>query len=462
MSVPETGIRILLADDEPHLGAILEQFLTARGFAVTTVRDGKAALDALRAAPYDVALLDVVMPEMDGLEVLRRVREESTPPEILIITGNGTVETALAALRLGAYDVLTKPYRMAEIEAVIRRAWEKRLLVRENQRLRARLAMQGAEHTSTAFVTQYAPLRAMLTSLESLRAGDAPAIIWGDVGVGKRAFARWLNDGRGANAPFGEVNAAHEPASILDRLFGTEAAGATPVVHVGAIEAAAGGTLLLRATARLDHATQRTIADAVARGWFVRQGGTQPVPLECRVVVALIRDPDTLVREGALDAEATHVFSSIRVALPTLAERAVDIPLLAHAALTRISPDKTLSPEAVAWLESQAWPSNVRSLAECVQRAAHASTAQTLSAADLAAAIGGEPVARAAMTSMALITPPAGRSLAEVERDYIADTLQSVGWHQGRAAEALGISPKTLYRKIREFGFVRPSGRTLR
>ncbi|MBY0489862.1 MAG: sigma-54 dependent transcriptional regulator [Gemmatimonadaceae bacterium] len=473
MTTPRTGIRVLLADDEPHLGAILEQFLTARGFAVTAVRDGRAALDALRTAPFDVALLDVVMPEMDGLEVLRRVREESTPPEILIITGNGTVETALAALRLGAYDVLSKPYRMAEIEAVIRRAWEKRMLVRENHRLRARLAIDTS--AAPAFVTQYAPLRAVLATLEPLRADDAPVLVWGEAGVGKRAFARWLHDGRGADAAWIECNAAVDTPGALARLLGTEVPGAEPVVQVGALEAAAGGTLFVRAFARLDHAAQRQIAEAVARGWFVRQGGTQPVPLECRVVVALMRDPDVLVAEGGLDAEAAHTLSAVRVVLPPLRERAVDVPLLATAALPS---GRTLSADAIAWLESRDWPGNVRALVDSVRRAAQLTTAAEVTAADLTAAESGaardaRPGARAddrAASPAAAVTTasgtsgtgPAPRTLEAVERAYIADTLQAVGWHQGRAAEALGISPKTLYRKIREYGFVRPSGRTLR
>lgn len=463
MNAPHTDIRVLLADDEPHLGAILEQFLTARGFAVTAVRDGRAALEALRAAPFDVALLDVVMPEMDGLEVLRRVREESTPPEILIITGNGTVETALAALRLGAYDVLSKPYRMAEIDAVVRRAWEKRVLVRDNHRLRARLAAQSAP-TRDAFVTQYAPLRAVLTTLEATRHSEAPVLIWGEAGVGKRALARWLHEGRSADAPWVEINAAVDAHSVMARLFGTEVPGAEPAVTVGALEAAAGGTLLLRAFARLDHAAQRAVADAVTRGWFVRQGGTQPVPLECRVMLALMRDPAALIAEGSLDADAAHTLSAVQVALPPLRERAVDIPLLATAALP---PGRALSSEAIGWLESQDWPGNVRALVECVRagaaRGANADVSADVTAADLAATTVASSTARAS-TDASGSEPAAstGRTLEAVERAYIEATLQAVGWHQGRAADALGISPKTLYRKIREYGFVRPSGRTLR
>src|SRR5687768_6429484 len=119
-------IKVLIAEDEEHLGNILQHFLTGRGYQVTTTRDGRSALQAIRAEAYDVALLDIIMPEMDGLEVLRHVREEPSPPEVIIITGNGTIETAITAMKLGAYDYLSKPYRMAEIDVLVRRAWEKR------------------------------------------------------------------------------------------------------------------------------------------------------------------------------------------------------------------------------------------------------------------------------------------------------------------------------------------------
>ena len=137
-------IKVLVAEDEANLGTILDSFLTGRGYSVTTCRDGRAALQALRAESYDVALLDIVMPEMDGLEVLRQVRDEPTPPEVIIITGNGTIETAISAMKLGAYDYMSKPYRMAEIDVLVRRAWEKRQLSKENEFLHSRLSRVDA------------------------------------------------------------------------------------------------------------------------------------------------------------------------------------------------------------------------------------------------------------------------------------------------------------------------------
>ena len=156
----EPRIKVLIAEDEDNLGTLLEQFLTGRGHTVTVVRDGRAALQAARAEAYDVAILDIVMPEMDGLEVLRCVREEPTPPEVIIITGNGTIETAITAMKLGAYDYLSKPYRMAEIDVLVRRAWEKRALAKENALLHSRLSRVSG---TGEILTQFAPMQAVLS-----------------------------------------------------------------------------------------------------------------------------------------------------------------------------------------------------------------------------------------------------------------------------------------------------------
>jgi DNA-binding NtrC family response regulator len=177
----ESRIRVLIAEDEAHLGTLLENYLTGRGFQVTTRRDGRAALDAMKAEAYDVALLDIVMPELDGLEVLRQVREEPSPPEVIIITGNGTIETAISAMKLGAYDYLSKPYRMAEIDVLVRRAWEKRQLARENVLLQKRLSkFDGLPE----IVTHYAPMQAVLSLVERVAKSDSTVLISGESGTG--------------------------------------------------------------------------------------------------------------------------------------------------------------------------------------------------------------------------------------------------------------------------------------
>ncbi len=185
---------------------ILEQYLTAKGFEVTMVRNGREALHALRSESFDVALLDIVMPELDGLEVLRLVREDPLPPEIIVITGNGTIETAIAALKLGAYDFLSKPYRMAEIDALVRRAWEKRMLMRDNHVMQSRLRRSSAE---VRVLTQYAPLLAVLSLVERVAPSTSSVLITGESGTGKDLVARLLHDrGEHPDGPFIDLNCA--------------------------------------------------------------------------------------------------------------------------------------------------------------------------------------------------------------------------------------------------------------
>jgi two-component system NtrC family response regulator len=302
-------------------------------------------------------------------------------------------------------------------------------------------------------------LRLVIDTLQTVRDARTPVLVWGAPGCGKRALARWFHAGSlaGPAAPFIEWNATGLTAEAARAaLFGREATPDQPL-QIGVLEQASAGTLLVRAVARLDHETQRLLERAVARGAFVRLGGQQPIALDARVIVALMRDPDQLVAEGALDGDLLHTLSSTRVALPTLQERAADVPLLAEHLAARVG--RTVGPDAMAWLEGQAWPHNVRSLQLAIERAAPAGTGTSgvITAAELSAPVS------AAIGSSATATAPAGTTTLErLERAYIAETLEAVHWHQGRAAEALGISPKTLYRKIREYGFKRPSGRTLR
>lgn len=447
-------IRVLIAEDEAHLGTILEQFMTARGFAVRIVRDGRTALDLLRTEAFDVALLDVVMPEIDGLEVLRLVREEPLPPEIIVITGNGTIETAIAALKLGAYDFLSKPYRMAEIEVLVRRAWEKRMLARDNVLLKSRL------HRSTPvphFVTQFAPLRAVLSMVEKVAPSPSPVLISGESGTGKDLVARLLHaHGAHPDGPFIDINCAALAESVLEmELFGVEK-GAFPGAEqrkVGLFELAAGGTLYLDGISDLALKLQGKLLRALETGSFFRVGGTQKVEVDVRVIASTTRDLTRMVQAETFRDDLLHRINTIRIALPPLRDRAVDVLPLAEHFLAQFSRGAVprLSDDASRALERYRWPGNVRELRNVMERAALLATEGVVHARDLP--LGAEVGAGARPTPMQVL------SLGELERRHIADVLERTNWHQGKAAEMLGISPKTLYRKIREYGFARPSGR---
>ena len=447
----ESKIKVLVAEDEVHLGQILSNFLSGRGYAVHTVTDGRAALESLRAEAYDVALLDIVMPELDGLEVLKQVRADADPPEVIIITGNGTIETAISAMKLGAYDYMAKPYRMAEIDVLVRRAWEKRRLARENVLLQSQLERAGG---GSEIVTQYAPLQAVLDVVAKVAPSDSAVLITGESGTGKELVAHALHRLSERVGPFVDVSCASLSEGMLEsELFGHErgAFAGAEERKLGLMELAAGGTLFLDEISELSLKLQSKLLRALDQRSFYRVGGTQKVEVDVRVLAASNRDLVHRASEGLFRDDLLYRINTIEIKLPPLRDRAVDIPLLARQFLRLFGKahPPTLTVEALDVLTRYPWPGNVRELRNVIERVVLLAHGPQIRASDLPLQPPG--VGAPTVSSPAI-------SLAELERRHIESVLHNTNWHQGRAASALGISSKTLYRKIREYGFVRPNG----
>ncbi|MDQ3951059.1 MAG: sigma-54 dependent transcriptional regulator, partial [Gemmatimonadota bacterium] len=307
----QTQIRVLLAEDEENLAQILGTFLAGQGHHVTTCGDGRAAIEALRTDTFDVALLDIVMPDLDGLEVLRRLRDEADRPEVIIITGNGTIETAISAMKLGAYDYISKPYRMAEIDLLIRRAWEKRKLVRQNALLESRLARVDAD---AEFLTRHEPLKAVLALVARVAKTDSPVLITGESGTGKELVARALHRLSERAGPLADVNCAALAEPHADReLFGHErgAIEGAPARRAGLLELATGGTLFLDEVSELEHRIQGKLLRALEQGSFFRVGGTQKVQVNVRLVASTNRDLGRLVADGRFRNDLLHRINAI-------------------------------------------------------------------------------------------------------------------------------------------------------
>src|SRR4029079_5523911 len=339
MSEPTAGsrIRILVAEDEENLAQILCTFLRGRGHYVVCVGDGNAALQAVRDEAFDVALVDIVMPEMDGLETLKHLRAEPDPPQVIIITGNGTVETAINAMKLGAYDYMAKPYRMAEIDVLVRRAWEKHQLARENRYLQARLNRVDA---NPEVVTQYAPMHAVLALLGRVASTDSPVLITGESGTGKTLLARALHRLSGRVGPMVEADSTVVAEGVLDvELFGHERGAFTGAVarKAGLIELAANGTLFIDEVGLLSSKLQSKLARALEHGSFFRIGGTQKVEIAVRLVTSTNHDLDAAVKDGRVRDDLLYRLNTVTVSLPPLRDRAVDIPLLAQHFLTQFA-----------------------------------------------------------------------------------------------------------------------------
>ena len=430
-----TRAHILIAEDEEALAGLLSKHLVGLGHRVTSVRDGAAAMRALHTEAFDVALLDIVMPKPDGLEVLRMLRDDPDPPAVIIMTGQGTIDTAVQAMRLGAVAYLSKPYRMAELGVVIAKALENRALAHENAALRVQVARAEAPHE---FVTAYAPLRAVFATAMAGAGADTPVLIIGAPGTGKCALARAIHtrSARGAR-PFVQLDPAALAGADVERtLFG---GGRDHGSRARAVLATR-GSLYMHEVSALPEGTQATLARALVEGRFRAGDAASERAIRTRIIGATQLAGAKL--SARVDPDLLNAFGALRIELPTLRERAVDIVPLAEAFLASAGDASALrfSDDALAALERYSWPGNVAELRAVTERARLLARDGVIREADLA------------------LARDAALDLAEVERRHIRAVLEAKAWHQGRAAESLGIAPKTLYRKMREFGIQKPRG----
>ncbi|MBI4512664.1 MAG: sigma-54-dependent Fis family transcriptional regulator [Gemmatimonadetes bacterium] len=446
-------IRVLLADDNVEFARILSAQLRKRGFRVDVAYEGREALRRLQEDEFDVAVLDLILPDLDGIAVLREIRQADAPPEVIMLTGNATVETAVAAVKLGAEDYVPKPCRPEELEIKIRKAYEARLLRRENTRLQARLS----RHEIFPEIVTAGGMHRVLELVRKIAPTDNPVLVTGESGVGKELVARGIHrlSQRGA-APLVDINCAAIQDTLLEsELFGHERGAFTGATtrKLGLFELADGGTVLMDEIVELVPRLQAKLLRALEMGAFFRVGGTRQVQVNIRLIAATNRDIDRAVRDGAFREDLYYRVSTFRVHVPLLRERPEDIAVLAQHFLSNARPDAPkLSEEAIVALQRYPWPGNVRELKNIMERAAILASGPILSPEDLPADLEAGPLRPAAEPQ------PIGEPvpLDDVEREHIAAVLARTGWHQGKAAAILGISPKTLYRKIREYGLKRP------
>jgi DNA-binding NtrC family response regulator len=449
--VTEARIKVLLAEDERNLSRILETQLRKRGFDVTAVADGRAAVEALKGEEYDVALVDLVMPEVDGIGVLREAVELDAPPEVVIVTGNGTVETAIAAMKLGAYDYLTKPCRVAELDIVVRRAFEKRRLAVENVRLQTRLSRR---EEFPEIITASSLMEDVLELSRKVAASDMAVLVMGESGTGKELVARAIHRlSPRADGPLTDINCAAIQENLLEsELFGHERGAFTGAMtrKLGLFELADGGTLFMDEIAELAPRLQSKLLRALETREFFRVGGTQKVSTDIRLVAATNRELEAEVNEGNFREDLFYRINTLTIQIPPLRERKEDIPVLAHYFLKKhATPDAPeLTEDAIEALLEYSWPGNVRELRNVMERLAILNAGQQILPDDLprdltatTPAAGGEAGPRIGQSV----------SLEDLERAHIEAVLDKENWHQGKAADTLGISPKTLYRKIRAF-----------
>ena len=463
--------RILIAEDEANLRLVLQKELERLGYRVQAAPDGEAALRRLEESNVDVLLCDINMPRIDGMELLRRVHERPNPPEVIMLTGQATVETAVEAMKLGAYDYLTKPYSINELDIRVKQAADKRRLRVDNVRLREQLARQSA---LPEIVSVSELMKEAIRLIERVAPSEASVLITGESGTGKELVAHAIHrlSGR-SDASFVDLNCAAFQESLLEsELFGYEAGAFSGAKgrKLGLIELADGGTLFLDEVTELPAQLQAKLLRAIETRTFFRVGGVRKVEVNVRIVAATNRNLDAVLTEGVFRSDLLYRINGFQISLAPLRERPEDIEPLTKYLLKQIAgtTPPVLTDETFAALRSYGWPGNVRQLKNCLERAVILSNNGRITLSELPPEVirpnvslpAVQPVTASAVPSNSHAAAPAVSSsapgsLREVERQQILAALEQTGWHRGKTAEILGISPSTLYRRLRDYDLER-------
>ncbi len=446
---------VLLVDDDMPFRQVMAGELRRLGFAVETAASGEEGLRRIAECEPHVVLLDLRLPGLDGLEVLRRLQQEKRCPEVIMLTGHGSIDTAIESIRIGAFDYVVKPCPLDEIELRIQRAVERRAL-----RQRANLLERGLTPPDLAgsFVGDSVEFRGLLHLIERVAPTDSTVLIEGETGSGKERVAKMIHARSSRrDSPFVVVDCAALQESLLQsELFGHQRGAFTGAdkAKPGLFEVAHRGTIFLDEIGEISHATQVSLLRVLDTSTFRHVGGTAEVQVDVRVIAATNRDLPAMVRQAAFREDLYYRLSTVTVEVPPLRERAGDVDMLAlyflNALNRRFSSNRKISPPALRMLHAHHWPGNVRELRHAIESAMIVCDGPEILPEHLPAAI------RRAVSEK----PAAGLhhrpplTLADLERTHIQSVLRSAGGHRGKAAKILGISERNLYRKLREYGLL--------
>jgi two-component system response regulator HydG len=444
---------LLIADDDPGLRESLERTLTREGYRVVLASDGRAALERVQAGGVDLIVTDLRMPGLTGLELLRAAKAIMPDVDVILLTAFGTVEEAVKAMKDGAYDFLTKPFRREQLIKLIDKALERRDLIEQNRALKKQLEDLRAKGQMIGASPSW---RRMLTLVEQTADSSATILIQGESGTGKELVARTIHE-RSArrNGPFVAVNCAALPETLLEsELFGYEKGAFTGAGgrKEGRFDLANGGTLFLDEVADLSLVTQPKILRVLQEGQFERLGGTRTLQVDVRIVAATNQDLADMVKEKRFREDLYYRLNVITVRVPPLRERHEDIRLLAQHYL-RVYAAKNgrkldgFTAEAIERLESYAWPGNVRELENLIERTVLLARKDRIDAEDLP-----EEVAGVKRPPRDAILGLIGIPLAEIEQRLLDETLRITGGNKTQAAKHLGIDVRTVARKLERRG----------
>jgi len=450
----DLGIRLLIVDDEQSIRRLCMTVGEALGFTCMEANSGETALALLEEQPAHMILTDMVMPNMSGLEFLEKVKKLLPRSEVAVMTGHGSIETAVQAMKLGAYDYISKPFSpLEELRLFLRRMAEKVQLVEENQFLRERVDTESDLH---GIVGSSAKIQDVLRMISRLKDTRTPVLISGESGTGKELVARAIHfRGSFANRPFVAVDCGSlVPTLIESELFGYEKGAFTGALRskTGLFQSANGGTIFLDEIGELPLELQAKLLRVLQEKEVRPVGSNQKVKVDVRVVVATNRDLEAEYRNGTFRKDLYFRLNVVTVHLPALRERRSDIPMLAHWFLDRHAPGSSMqvTHTAMKCLLQYDWPGNVRELENCIERAVALGDGKTIDLSDLPPTIASaSPSPELAESTIA--GPVSSTDLEDIERATIERVFEQVKGDKAMAGKMLGISRATLYRKLKRY-----------
>ncbi len=447
MKSPEKLPRILVVDDDSSFRCLLTHELAQDFPEVQAAESASRALQICCERMFDVILLDIRMPDRSGIEVLKDLKARGFEGEVIMLTGHATVDTAIDSLKMGAYDYLTKPCKLAELESILQKAYEKCRLRRQNWTLRKALDRQSG---FTEFVGKSSCLGAVLDMVRKVSVTDTTVLISGESGVGKELAAQAIHrNSPRESEPFVVVDCTSLREELLEsELFGHERGaftGALTLKH-GLFEVADGGTIFLDEIGEVSMPLQARLLRVLETGSFRRLGGICDIHVDVRILTASNRNLEQMIREGKFREDLYYRINVVSIVLPPLRERKEDIRSLVEHFIRRSNRNVGISEPALEILHQYSWPGNVRELQNVIERALILAEGDVIQPSDLPGNMKLEHGAPLYQMDNGL------PSLENLERLYIQNLLKRFSGHRGRIAATLGISERSLYRKLREYG----------
>ena len=447
----ETRMRFLIVDDEQSIRRLCMTVGQGLNLACAEAETAEAALESLETAPPDIVVTDLKLPNLSGTDLLRKVKKALPRTEIAIMTGHGSIESAVDAMRQGAYDYIEKPFRVERLRQLLQRMSEKVRLVTENQFLRERV---NAETQMEGIIGTSAKIQDVLRMVSRLKETRTPVLIAGESGTGKELVARAVHfRGPLAEMPFIAVDCgALVPTLMESELFGHEKGAFTGAVKSkhGLFQAANGGTVFLDEIGELPLEMQAKLLRVLQEKEVRPVGNNASVPVDVRVIAATNRDLEAAYRAGTFRKDLYFRLNVVTIHLPSLRERRSDIPQLVHSFLERYAPGQNtqIDPSAMKSFLQYDWPGNVRELENCIARAIALGAHRMIDVSDLPAAIGGAKDSELTREDAADLSTTA---LADLERMTILRVFEQAGGDKALTGRMLGISRATLYRKLKRY-----------